>query len=154
MTKWKLDQEEYYYKVYDDQDQLAGYFQPEYGDIQPAEKEEEIIQQMIKRQDFVYGGMLYLPMSKLNLFDDQYDHDLDHVIASLSVSIARTEKWKECIKELPSIVFARAKKSHTDPDMLSVLLGIKFDAPVRLHKQSLQDVLKPILDTFHEKELL
>lgn len=154
MVKWKLDQEEYYYKVYDEQNQLAGYFQPDYGEIQPQEKQDEIIQEMIKRQDHVYGGMLYVPLLKLNLLDEQYDYDLDHVTTNLSASIGRTEKWKECISSMPSIIFARARKSHTDHDMLSVLLGVKFSAPVKLNKNMLLDALTPILDNFHAKELL
>ena len=154
MVKWKLDQEEYYYKVYDEQNQLAGYFQPDYGEIQPQEKQDEIIQEMIKRQDHVYGGMLYVPLLKLNLLDEQYDYDLDHVITNLDASIDRAEKWKECINNIQAIKFARARKSHTDPDMLSVLLGVKFDAPVKLNKNMLLDALTPILDNFHAKELL
>jgi hypothetical protein len=154
MANWKLDQEEYYYKVYDEQNNLAGYFQPDYGEIQPPEKEEEIIQEMIKRQDHVYGGMLYVPLLKLNLLDEEHDYDLDHVVASLNASIDRTERWKECITGMAPIIFARVRKSHTDPDMLSVLLGIKFGGPVKLNKQTLLDALKPILDGFRQKELL
>ena len=154
MVKWKLDQEEYHYKVYDEQNQLAGYFQPEYGEIQPPEKQDEIIREMLKRQDYVYGGMLYVPLLKLNLFDENQDYDLEYVVTSLDASIDRTERWKECINSISSIIFANARKSHTDPDMLSVLLGIKFDNPVKLDKQNLIDALKPILDDFHDKELL
>lgn len=152
--KWKLDQEEYYYKIYDENKQLAAFFQPDYGEIQPIEKQDEIIQEMIKRGDNVYGGLLYVPMVKLNLLDEQYDYDLDHVITNLNASIERTELWKECIKEIPSIIFARARKSHTDPDMLSVLLGIKFAGAVKLDKELLGEALKPILDNFHAKGLL
>lgn len=154
MAKWKLDQEEYYYKVYDEKNQLAGYFQPDYGEIQPPEKQDKIIEEMLKRQDSVYGGTLYVPLLKLNLLGEQYDYDLDHVVANLGASIDRTERWRECIKEMPSIIFARARKAHTDPDMLSVLLGIKFDGPVRLNKDTLLDALQPLLDNFHSKELL
>ncbi|MEE8133401.1 MAG: hypothetical protein V3T40_07495 [Nitrososphaerales archaeon] len=154
MVKWNLDQEEYYYKVYDAQNQLAGYFQPDYGVIQPREKQDEIIEGMIKRQDHVYGGMLYVPLLKLNLLDEQYDYDLDHVIANLNASIDRTEKWKECINGIPPVIFARVSKSHDDPDMLSVMLGIKFGVPVKLNKGALLDALRPILDNFHDKELL
>ena len=152
--KWSLDQEEYYYKVYDEENQLAGYFQPDFGEIRPSGKEEEIIQQMIKEQVHVYGGMLYVPLLKLNLLATDYDYDLDHVISNLDASIGRTEKWKECIARIPSIVFARARKSHTDHDMLSVLLGIKFAGPVKLNKGALLDAIKLILDKLHYEKLL
>ncbi|MEM2760233.1 MAG: hypothetical protein QXU32_08040 [Nitrososphaerales archaeon] len=154
MVKWELDQEEYYYKIYDENNHLAGYFQPDYGEIQPPEKQDEIIEEMLKRHDHVYGGMLYLPMLKLNLFDEQYDYDLEHITDSLSISISATERWKEFIGKTPSIILARARKSHSDPDMLSILLGIKFASPVRLKKDELLDALKPLLDRMHDEELL
>ncbi|MFQ5941410.1 MAG: hypothetical protein ACE5KA_06920, partial [Nitrososphaerales archaeon] len=131
-----------------------GYFQPDYGEIQPPEKEYEFIDVMIKRQDPVYSGMLYLPLIKLNLLDEEYEIDLDHVVANLKASIERTERWKECLKSIPSIISTRVRKSNTDPDMLGVLLGIKFDASVKLNKQSLLDALAPILDNLHEEELV
>ena len=140
--------------MYDEENQLAGYFQPDFGEIRPSEKEEEIIQQMIKEQVHVYGGMLYVPLLKLNLLATNYDYDLDHVISNLDASIGRTEKWKECIAGIPSIVFARARKSHTDHDMLSVLLGIKFAGPVKLNKGALLDAIKPILVKLHYEKLL
>lgn len=154
MAKWKLDEEEYYYKIYDSQNELAGYFQPDYGKIYPAEKENEIIQEMLKRQDSVYGGILYIPLLKLNLVNEDADYDLEHVMQSLDASLARARRWKECISEMPSIIFARARKSHSDPDMLSVLLGIKFAGPVKLNKNDILDALQQILDRLHEKELL
>jgi hypothetical protein len=38
--------------------------------------------------------------------------------------------------------------------MLSLLLGVRFNGPVRLKKEELLDALRPFLDSFHEKELL
>ncbi len=153
MAKWKIDQEEYYYKIYDSQNELAGYFQPDYGKIYPAEKEDEIIQEMINRQDNIYGGMLYVPMLKLDLVSEE-GHDLEHVMQNLDAALARARRWKERISEIPTIIFARVRKSHTDPDMLSVLLGIKLIDPVKLNKDYILNALQPILDHLHEKELL
>jgi len=154
MAKWKLEEEEYYYKIYDSQNELAGYFQPDYGKIYPAEKESEIIQEMLKRQDSVYGGILYIPLLKLNLVNEDADYDLEHVMQNLDASLTRARRWKECVSEMSSIIFARARKSHSDPDMLSVLLGIKFAGPVKLNKNNVLNALQRILDRFHEKELL
>jgi hypothetical protein len=154
MAKWNLDEEEYHYKVYDAENSLAGYFQPDYGKIYPPEKEEEIIEQMLKRQDNVYGGILYVPLLKLNLVDEGPDYDLDYVMQSLDASMFRARKWKECIENMPSIIFARARRSHSDPDMLSVLLGVKFDGPVKLNRNDILIALQPILDRFHDSDLL
>lgn len=153
MAKWKIDQEEYYYKIYDSQSELAGYFQPDYGKVYPAEKEEEIIQEMLSRQENIYGGMLYVPMLKLNLVNEE-GHDLVDIMQNLDAALTRARRWKECISEIPPIIFARVRKSHTDPDMLSVLLGVKFVGPVKLNKDYILNALQPILDHFHEKELL
>jgi len=154
MAKWKLDEEEYHYKIYNSQNELVGYFQPDYGKIYPPEKEEEIIKEMLKGHDSIYGGILYIPLLKLNLVSEGADYDLEHVMLNLDASLERARRWKECISEIPSITFARARKSHSDPDMLSILLGIKFAGPVKLHKDDILNALQPIIDRFHEKELL
>ena len=153
MAEWKLEQEEYYYKIYDTKRELVGYFQPDFGKIYPEEKEEEIIQQMLKNQDHVHGGLLYLPMMKLNIRDDA-DYELDQVRANLEVAIERAEMWKEHISEMSSITSAWARRSHTDPDMLAVLMNVKFSGPMRLNKDDLLIALQPTLDSFAEKELL
>lgn len=154
MVKWDIEQEEYYYKIYDAKKELVGYFQPDYGEIHPAEKQDEIINEMLRRQDNVYGGVLHVPLLKLNLVNEEHDYDLDYVLQNLDASIARAERWKECLRGMSSISFARARKSHSDPDMLSLLLGIKFAGPVKLNKDNLLNALQPILDRFHEKKLL
>jgi len=154
MAKWKIDEEEYYYKIYDSHDELAGYFQPDFGKIYPKEKEEEIIQEMLKRQDNVYGGFLYVPLLKLNLVSEDADYDLEQVMDSLETSLERTKRWKECIGEIPQVISTTARKSHSDPDMLSILLGIKFEGPVKLNKNDILNALQSILDHFHGKQLL
>lgn len=154
MAKWKIDEEEYYYKIYDSKDELVGYFQPDYGKIYPAEKEEEIIQDMLKRQDNVYGGFLYVPLLKLNLLSEDADYDLEQVTDNLETSLARTRRWKDCVSEVPQVISATARKSHTDPDMLSILLGIKFEGPVKLNKDDILNALQQVIDHFHGKELL
>ena len=154
MAKWKIDEEEYYYKIYDLHGELAGYFQPDYGKIYPAEKEEAIIQEMLKKHDNIYGGFLYVPLLKLNLINADADYDLEQVMDNLDASLTRTRKWKECISEMPQVISVRARKSHSDPDMLTILLGIKFAGPVRLQEDDILNALQPIIDRFHKKELL
>ena len=66
---WKLELEEQYFRVYDAKKQIAGYFDPNYGDIYPRENEEEIIEKMLKEHEKVPGGFLMLPMVKFGIFD-------------------------------------------------------------------------------------
>ena len=43
---WKLESDEDYFRIYDSKKMIAGYFDPDYGDIFPKEKSEEIILSM------------------------------------------------------------------------------------------------------------
>ncbi|MFQ5920599.1 MAG: hypothetical protein ACE5JV_01115 [Nitrososphaerales archaeon] len=153
MSGWKMEQEEYYFKLYDPKKELAGYFQPDFGKVYPEEKEEEIIQQMLKRQDNIHGGLLYVPMLKLNIASDA-DYELDKIMENLEDSIERVKRWKECIGGLPSVTSTWARRSHTDPDMLAILMQVKFDGPVRLNKDELLDTLQPLIAKFREEGLL
>lgn len=153
MNRWKLEREEYHFKIYDEGNSLAAYFQPDYGEIYPKEKEEEIIEQMLKRQDEIHGGLIYLPMAKLNLPFDA-DYDLEYLLQNFSESLKRISRWKECLRELPGVTLVRATRSHSDPDMLALLLGTKFPKPVRLSSEDIHNALQPILDTFAQKGLL
>jgi len=41
---WKLELEENYFRIFDSKKQIAGYFDPDYGEIFPKEKDQEIIE--------------------------------------------------------------------------------------------------------------
>jgi len=46
---WKLELDENYFRIFDSNKQIAGYFDPDYGEIHPPEKETELIEQMHKK---------------------------------------------------------------------------------------------------------
>ena len=61
---WKLERDEDYFRIFDSKNDIAGYFDPDYGELFPKEKEHEIIQQMHKNQDKISGGFFMAPMVK------------------------------------------------------------------------------------------
>lgn len=66
---WKLDLDEEYFRIYDSKKMIAGYFDPDYGEIFPKNKSDEIISQMLKNHDKIPGGFIMVPMVKFGLFD-------------------------------------------------------------------------------------
>ena len=76
---------------------IAGYFDPDYGNIHPKEKTEEIILQMLKNHDKIHGGFLMVPLVKFGL----YDTDLNVNIRKLKSEINRVQthldKWSDFI---------------------------------------------------------
>ncbi|MGI0060300.1 MAG: hypothetical protein ACREBJ_11095, partial [Nitrosotalea sp.] len=73
---WTIDTEDAYFKIYDTRKTLVGYFAPEYGDIQPEDKAEQVIHEMLKNHDPVKGGYLMLPLVKFNIFEDGKEMNL------------------------------------------------------------------------------
>lgn len=150
---WRIEQEEYYFKIYDSSNQLTGYFQPDFGDIQPKEKEEEIIQQMLKNHEEVRGGLLYIPMAKLDLPADS-DYTLDYLLKNFRDAMEKISAWKDLLGTAQNIVSVRASKSHSDPDMLALLLEIRFPAPIRLKEDDISKAIQSTMNTFTERGLL
>ncbi len=52
---WKLESEEIFFHIYDSKKLIAGYIDPDYGDLHPKEKSEEIILSMLKNHDKIMG---------------------------------------------------------------------------------------------------
>ena len=78
--KWKFEYEDTVYKVYDWNNNLAGYFFPNYNLIQKQDgtkrnekqqEEGEVIEEMNKLHENVRGGNLMIPMLRLNLLDNE-----------------------------------------------------------------------------------
>ena len=78
--KWKFEYEDTVYKVYDWNNNLAGYFFPNYNLIQKQngtkrnekqQEEGEVIEEMNKLHENVRGGNLMIPMLRLNLLDNE-----------------------------------------------------------------------------------
>jgi len=69
-VSWKADYKNGIYKIYDWNKRLAGYFFPDYGQIEPEGAEEEAIEQMNdSHANLGSGGHLMVPMLKLELLD-------------------------------------------------------------------------------------
>jgi hypothetical protein len=150
---WTIDQEETYFKIYDDRKTLAGYFAPEYGDIQPEDKVEQVIQEMLKNHDPIKGGYMMLPLVKFGLFEEGKEMNLDYVEQQLHGVYTRILTWKNLMTE-KNIEHHKILVSHTDHDMLSITLGIIFASPVPLEKKEILGNLIGILDFAHQKGLL
>jgi len=148
---WKLDLEDYFYKIYDSNKQIAGYFDPDYGLIHSADEEFEQIQQMHKNADKIARGFLTLPMVKFGIFDQQSVQiaDLQTQVEQASLRISH---WDKYLQDSPTSHTITV--SHTDPDMLSVALEIKFQEHVPLDKKILGEKLAPILDQLQKLGLL
>ena len=150
---WTIEQEDAYFKIYDSRKTLAGYFAPEYGDIQPEDKAEQVIQEMLKNHDPVKGGYLMLPLVKFNIFEDGKEMNLAYLEQQLQEVYARIMAWKNLVTE-KGIEHHKILISHTDHDMLSITLGIIFPSPVPLEKKEILGNLGGILDFANQKGLL
>ena len=149
---WKLEREESYFKIYDENKNIAGYFDPEYGDIFPEHKVNEIIEEMHKKHEKIPGGYLMIPMIKFEVFNDQ-EIGLDYLQRRIDDVKERIIKWNDFILNQKTSDH-KIQVSHTDADMLSITFPIRFDDPVPLEKKLLLAELEIILNSLHEKGLL
>ncbi|RMF30631.1 MAG: hypothetical protein D6752_03700 [Candidatus Nitrosothermus koennekii] len=148
----KVEQEEVHFKIFDDNNYLLAYFQPDYGNIYPKKREEEIIQNMIKNKEEITEGLLYLPMLKFNIGEEEYD--IEVIKQLLELALAKLNGWINTLREIEEIKSVRVVKSHTDPDMLALLLDIKFKEPVRLNSREMNEMIFNILRRFMDNRLL
>jgi hypothetical protein len=154
-SKWKMEYDDTLYKIYDWDGNLAGYLFPEYGDIEPKDMEDEIIDELNKTHTEVQEATLLLPMVKLNLLDNHEGMDIDYVISSLETNAQRAGVWKKWLRDNGRSFNVAGLAVHTareDRNMLSAALGIatKF----KLGEKEVRDFLSPLLDKLHEDGLL
>ena len=115
---WKLDLDEEYFRIYDSEKLIAGYFDPDYGDIHPKKNSAEIISQMLKNRDKIIGGFIMVPMVKFGLFDTDLETDIGTVEVQVTSVLDRLGKWREFLSQYGlKIHFVRI--SHTDQDMFN-----------------------------------
>jgi len=100
---WKLDLEDVYYRIYDSKRQIAGYFDPDYGELFPKENELEIIERMHKNHDKVQGGFLMVPMIKFEIFDRDYDSNIEGLSNQLQAVNGKIAIWKEFIESCAGV---------------------------------------------------
>jgi hypothetical protein len=150
---WKIERDEEYFRIIDSKKDIAGYFDPDYGDLFPKEKELELIDKMHKNRDKIPGGFLMVPMVKFRIFDNDKETRIEELEKKLEDVKQRISQWKNLLLETKN-VFYNIRVSHTDQDMLSITFSIKFDFPVPLEKNSLLENLQPTLDLLQRQGLL
>ena len=150
---WKLDLDEEYFRIYDSSKMIAGYFDPDYGDIFPKENSEEIISNMLKNHDKITRGFIMVPMVKFGLFDTDLQTDVQTVETQVSSVLTRLKKWQEFLRE-NNLEIHYVRISHTDQDMLTISFPIKFSKPTPLDKKEMIMEISPILDELQKLNLL
>ena len=150
---WKIERDEEFFRILDSKKDIAGYFDPDYGELFPKEKELELIEQMHKNHDKIPGGFLMVPMIKFRIFDNEKEININELEQKLDAVKQRMDIWKEFLLETKNeIHFIRV--SHTDQDMLSIAFPVKFESPVSLEKKPLLEELTPTLDLLQKQNLL
>lgn len=150
---WRLEREEGYFKIHDENKNIAGYFDPEYGEIFPEHKINEIIEQMHKNHEKIPGGYLMVPMIKFEMFDTDKEMNLDSLSTKMDAIKERITKWQKFISSKQNLAH-KINVSHTDQYMLSITFPISFPVPIALDKKLILDGLEAILDSLREQGLL
>jgi len=150
---WKLESDEGFFRVYDSKKLVAGYFDPDYGDIFQKENSEEIISSMLKNHDKILGGMFMVPLVKFRLFDTDLDTTLTNVESQVHRVDEHLQKWKLFLSKM-NYDWHSVRISHTDQDMLTIAFQIKFSKPTPLEKISLAGELFDTLEILEQSGLL
>ena len=150
---WKLELDEDFFRIYDSKKLIAGYFDPDYGNIFPKDNSDEIIASMLKNHDKILGGLIMVPLVKFNLFDTDLNTDILNVQKNVTRVSEHLKKWQNFLTSTNMDAhFVRI--SHTDQDMLTITFQIRFSKPTPLEKTLLVDELFPILDSLQKSSLL
>lgn len=96
---WKLESEENFFHIYDSKKLIAGYFDPDYGDLHPKENSEEIILSMLKNHDKISGGLIMVPLVKFRLFDTDLDTNISEVEQNVIRVTGHLQKWKNFLSQ-------------------------------------------------------
>ncbi len=150
---WKLDLDEGYFRIYDSKKLIAGYFDPDYGEIYPKENSEEIILSMLKNHDKISGGLIMIPLVKFGLFDTDLDTSLSEVEQNVNRVTEHLQKWKNFLSQTNRHVHS-IRISHTDQDMLTITFRMEFSKPTPLEKTKLIEEIFPTLDLLQKSGLV
>jgi len=150
---WKLESDEDFFRIYDSKKTIAGYFDPDYGDVFPKENSEEIISTMLKNHDKILGGVVMVPLVKFGLFDTDLDTNISKVEENVTRVNGHLQKWKNFLSET-NRQFHSIRISHTDQDMLTITFQVKFSKPTPLEKTQLGEELFSTLDLLQKSNLL
>ncbi len=150
---WKLELDEGYFRIFDSKKLIAGYFDPDYGEIFPKENSEEIISSMLKNHDKILGGVIMVPLVKFRLFDTDLDTSLSEVEQNVNRVKEHLQKWKNFLSQTNRHVHS-IRISHTDQDMLTITFKVKFSKPTPLEKTKLMEEIFPTLDLLQKSSLV
>lgn len=150
---WKLETDEGFFRIYDSKKMVAGYFDPDYGDVFPKENSEEIIASMLKNHDKILGGVMMVPLVKFGLFDTDLDTDIITIEQNVTRVNEHLQKWKDFLSDTDRQKHS-IRISHTDQDMLTITFEVKFSKPTPLEKKHLQEELFITLDLLQKSGLL
>ena len=150
---WKLVREDHYFRILDEHKNIAGYFEPEYGDIFPEEKIQQVIETMHKNREKISGGYLMVPMVKFKIFESEQEMDLGYLRARIEQVKERILNWQKFISNLQNNNH-KIQVSHTDQYMLSITFSTSFSKPIELDKNNIIDELRFTLDALHNLGLL
>ena len=150
---WKLESDDGFFRIYDSKKLVAGYFDPDYGDIFQKNNSEEIISSMLKNHDKILGGIIMVPLVKFRLFDTDLDTTLTNVESQVHRVDEHLQKWKLFLSKM-NYDWHSVRISHTDQDMLTIAFQIKFSKPTPLEKTSLGGELFDTLEILEQSGLL
>jgi hypothetical protein len=168
--KWKFEYDDTIYKIYDRNNNLAGYFFPNYDSMEKhvgtknhsnrhqQEEEDEVIEEMNKIHANVVGGNLMIPMLRLNLLDIEEGKtkmNLNYTIDALEENLHRAKQWKQWLEQNSAefkVVGNAVYTAREDRNMLSLVLGL--DSNIILGEKEIGLVLIPLLDKLHEDGML
>ena len=150
---WKLELDEGYFRIFDSKKLIAGYFDPDYGEIYPKENSEEIILSMLKNHDKILGGIIMVPLVKFGLFDTDLDVHLSEVEQNVNRVTEHLQKWKNFLSQTNRNVHS-IRISHTDQDMLTITFKMEFSKPTPLEKTKLIEEIFPTLDLLQKSGLV
>ncbi|MGH7556961.1 MAG: hypothetical protein ACREMD_04150, partial [Gemmatimonadota bacterium] len=97
--KWKIEYDETIYKIYDRNNDLAGYFFPDYGFVfhqksndDQEEDEDAVIEAMNEEHKEVPRGEVLVPLVKLDLLDIEDEHiELDVAYKRMEADLQRMD---------------------------------------------------------------
>ena len=153
LASWKLEFEDGYFRIYDSKKLVAGYFDPDYGNLSNVENPDDVILSKIKNHDVILGGMLMIPLVKFKLFDTDLNTVLSEVKQNISRVSVHLEKWGTFLSEINNTRHFIGI-SNTDQDMLTMTLPVKFSKPTILEKSNLLEEIHPVLSLLEKSELL
>lgn len=150
---WKLDFDEGYFRIYDSKKMIAGYFDPDYGQISQDQDFEEAVTAMIKDRVPVPGGFVMVPLVKFRLFDTDLNVPLSEVERNVLRVAEHLEKWKHFFRD-SGCRTTYVRISHTDQDMLTVTFPVIFSGPTPLDAARMISEIAPTLDRLQNSGLL